>query len=123
MAARFRRTLVHQEVVARYGMRHLLLMAPHLSDENLVLIGLTRRLDDFSDRETQALHPMRDLLATALGHGDIPDEPSRGALTAVTPRKRHGRPGLREIQLRHTDGRKQGFRSSRHLPFPGRLPR
>ncbi|MYV54977.1 helix-turn-helix transcriptional regulator [Streptomyces sp. SID3212] len=82
---RFRRTLVYQEVFARYGMRHLLLMAPHLSDENLVLIGLTRRLHDFSDRETQALHPVRDLIATALDH--------RAQVTAIQARINAGPPG------------------------------
>ncbi|MFB8441546.1 LuxR C-terminal-related transcriptional regulator [Streptomyces niveus] len=66
--SRFRQTLVYQEVFARYGMRHLLVMAPHITDENLVLIGLTRRLHDFSDRETQALHPIRDLIAAALDY-------------------------------------------------------
>ncbi|MFD7314028.1 response regulator transcription factor [Streptomyces sp. NPDC056730] len=66
--SRFRQTLVYQEVFAQYGMRHLLVMAPHITDENLVLIGLTRRLHDFSDREAQALHPIRDLIATALDY-------------------------------------------------------
>lgn len=65
---RFRQTLVYQEVFAQYGMRHLLVMTPRITDEDLVLIGLTRRLHDFSDRETRALHPIRDLIATALDY-------------------------------------------------------
>ncbi|GLY20975.1 helix-turn-helix transcriptional regulator [Micromonospora sp. NBRC 101691] len=65
---RFRQTSIYREVFARYGMRHLLVMAPRITDEDLVLIGLTRRLHDFSDREAHALHPVRDLIATALDY-------------------------------------------------------
>jgi DNA-binding CsgD family transcriptional regulator len=63
---RFRQTAVYREVFAGYGMRHLLLMAPQITDEDMVLIGLTRRLHDFSDSETSALDPVRDLIAAAL---------------------------------------------------------
>jgi DNA-binding CsgD family transcriptional regulator len=65
---RFRQTSIYREVFARYGMRHLLVMTPRITDQDLVLIGLTRRLRDFSDVETEALHPMRDLLAAALDY-------------------------------------------------------
>jgi DNA-binding CsgD family transcriptional regulator len=65
---RFRQTPIYREVFAQLGMRHLLVMAPRLTDQDLVLIGLTRRLHDFSDRETRALHPLRDLIATALNY-------------------------------------------------------
>jgi DNA-binding CsgD family transcriptional regulator len=65
---RFRQTTIYREVFAQYEMRHLLVMAPRITDQDLVLIGLTRRLHDFSDRETHALHPLRDLIATALGY-------------------------------------------------------
>jgi DNA-binding CsgD family transcriptional regulator len=65
-STRFRQTPVYREVFAQYDMRHLLVMAPRITDQDIVLIGLTRRLHDFSDRETRALHPMRDLIATAL---------------------------------------------------------
>ncbi|SCL26624.1 regulatory protein, luxR family [Micromonospora pallida] len=65
---RFRQTSIYREVFAQYGMRHLLVMAPRITDEDLVLIGLTRRLHDFSDRETRALHPVRDVIATALDY-------------------------------------------------------
>jgi DNA-binding CsgD family transcriptional regulator len=64
----FRQTAVYREVFARYGMRHLLVMTPRITDQELVLIGLTRRLHDFSDCETRALHPMRDLIAAALDY-------------------------------------------------------
>jgi hypothetical protein len=50
-------------------MRHLLVMTPRITDQDLVLIGLTRRLGDFSDRETRALHPVREIIATALDYG------------------------------------------------------
>jgi DNA-binding CsgD family transcriptional regulator len=63
---RFRQTPIYREVFAGYGMRHLLVMTPRMTDQDLVLIGLTRRLHDFSDRETRALHPTRDLVAAAL---------------------------------------------------------
>jgi DNA-binding CsgD family transcriptional regulator len=63
---RFRQTAVYREVFAGYGMRHLLLMTPRITDEDMVLIGLTRRLHDFSDTETRALDPVRDLIAAAL---------------------------------------------------------
>jgi DNA-binding CsgD family transcriptional regulator len=63
---RFRQTTVYREVFARYGMRHLLVMTPRIASQDLMLVGLTRRLHDFSDRETRALHPVRDVLATAL---------------------------------------------------------
>ncbi|MFE2042640.1 LuxR C-terminal-related transcriptional regulator [Streptomyces sp. NPDC059477] len=82
---RFRRTRVYQEVFARYEMRHLLVMAPRITAESLVLIGLTRRLHDFSDRETQALHPLRDLIATALDY--------RAQVTAIQARIAAGPPG------------------------------
>jgi DNA-binding CsgD family transcriptional regulator len=49
-------------------MRHLLVMTPRITDQDLVLIGLTRRLHDFSDRETRAFHPIRDLIAKALDY-------------------------------------------------------
>lgn len=65
---RFRQTAIYREVFAGYGMRHLLVMTPRITDEDLVLIGVTRRLHDFSDCEARALHPMRDLIATALDH-------------------------------------------------------
>lgn len=65
---RFRQTTVYREVFAQYEMRHLLVMTPRKTDQVLVLIGLTRRLHDFSDRETRALHPLRDLIATALDY-------------------------------------------------------
>lgn len=65
---RFRETPVYREVFARFEMRHLLVMTPRITQRDLVLIGLTRRLHDFSDRETRALHPLRDLIATALDH-------------------------------------------------------
>jgi DNA-binding CsgD family transcriptional regulator len=81
---RFRRTVVYQEVFAGYGMRHLLVMAPLVTDEDLVLIGLTRRLHDFSDRETQALRPIRDLIATALDY--------RAQVTAIQARISAGPP-------------------------------
>jgi DNA-binding CsgD family transcriptional regulator len=63
---RFRQTPVYREVFADFGMRHLLVMTPRITEQDLVLIGLTRRLHDFSDRETRAFHPLRDLIATAL---------------------------------------------------------
>jgi DNA-binding CsgD family transcriptional regulator len=63
---RFRQTGVYREVFADYGMRHLLVMTPRITNQDLVLIGLTRRLHDFSDREAQALGPIRDIIATAL---------------------------------------------------------
>jgi DNA-binding CsgD family transcriptional regulator len=65
---RFRQTTIYREVFAQYEMRHLLVMTPRKTDQDLVLIGLTRRLHDFSDRETRALHPLRDLIATALDY-------------------------------------------------------
>ena len=65
---RFRQTPVYREVFARFGMRHLLVMTPRLTDQDLVIIGLTRRLHDFSDRETRAFHPLRDLIAAALDY-------------------------------------------------------
>ncbi|AWS43623.1 hypothetical protein DKM19_21880 [Streptosporangium sp. 'caverna'] len=65
---RFRQTPIYREVFAQYGMRHLLMMTPRITDEDMVIIGLTRRLHDFSDRETRALHPIRDLIATALDY-------------------------------------------------------
>jgi DNA-binding CsgD family transcriptional regulator len=63
---RFRQTGVYREVFADYGMRYLLVTTPRITDQDLVLIGLTRRLHDFSDREAQALNPIRDIIATAL---------------------------------------------------------
>ncbi len=63
---RFRQTTVYRDVFALYEMRHLLVMAPRIVSQDLVLIGLTRRLHDFSDRETRALHPIRNILAAAL---------------------------------------------------------
>jgi DNA-binding CsgD family transcriptional regulator len=65
---RFRATPIYREVFARFEMRHLLVMTPRLTEQDLVLIGLTRRLHDFSDRETRAFHPLRDLIATALDY-------------------------------------------------------
>lgn len=65
---RFRETPVYREVFAQFGMRHLLVTTPRLTDQDLVLVGLTRRLHDFSDRETRALHPLRDLVAAALSY-------------------------------------------------------
>jgi DNA-binding CsgD family transcriptional regulator len=65
---RFRETPVYREVFAQYEMRHLLVMTPRITDQDLVLIGLTRRLRDFSDRETRALHPVREIIATALDY-------------------------------------------------------
>jgi DNA-binding CsgD family transcriptional regulator len=65
---RFRRTSVYREVFAQYEMRHLLVMTPRITDRDMVLIGLTRRLYDFSDSETRALHPVRDLIAAALDY-------------------------------------------------------
>jgi hypothetical protein len=46
---RFRRTSVYREVFAQYEMRHLLAMTPRITDREMALIGLTRRLRDFSD--------------------------------------------------------------------------
>jgi DNA-binding CsgD family transcriptional regulator len=66
--SRFRETPVYREVFAELGMRHLLVTTPRLTDQDLVLVGLTRRLHDFSDRETRALHPLRDLVASALDY-------------------------------------------------------
>jgi DNA-binding CsgD family transcriptional regulator len=43
-------------------------MTPSITEQDLVMIGLTRRLHDFSDRETRALYPLRDLLAAALDY-------------------------------------------------------
>jgi DNA-binding CsgD family transcriptional regulator len=63
---RFRQTAIYREVFSHYGMRHLLVMTPRITGQDLVLVGLTRKLHDFSDCETQALHPLRDLIATAL---------------------------------------------------------
>jgi DNA-binding CsgD family transcriptional regulator len=65
---RFRQTPVYREVFAQLEMRHLLVMTPRITEQDLVLIGLTRRLHDFSDRETRAFHPLRDLIATALDY-------------------------------------------------------
>jgi DNA-binding CsgD family transcriptional regulator len=91
---RFEQTPVYREVFAQLGMRHLVVMAPRITDRDLVLIGLTRRLHDFSDRETRALYPLRDLIATALdyqtkvttiqakiGTGGLPVHPDRLSLT------------------------------------------
>jgi hypothetical protein len=50
---RFRQTTVYREVFAQYEMHHLLVMTPRITDQDLLLIGLTRRLHDFSDRETR----------------------------------------------------------------------
>lgn len=92
---RFRETSVYRDVLAGYGMRHLVVMAPRITDHDMVLIGLTRRLRDFSDVETRALHPLRDLIATALDYQRLVSgirtgiraalpaaEPYRGTLTA-----------------------------------------
>jgi DNA-binding CsgD family transcriptional regulator len=65
---RFRQTPIYREVFARFEMRHLLMTTPSMTDQDLVIIGLTRRLHDFSDRETRALYPLRDLIATALDY-------------------------------------------------------
>jgi DNA-binding CsgD family transcriptional regulator len=65
---RFRQTPVYREVFVHLEMRHLLVMTPRLTEKDLVIIGLTRRLHDFSDRETRAFHPLRDLIATALDY-------------------------------------------------------
>jgi DNA-binding CsgD family transcriptional regulator len=90
---RFRQTTVYSEVFARYEMRHLLVMTPRLTGQDLVLIGLTRRLHDFTDRETHALGPLRDIIATALDYqaqvtaiqariaADAPPAPRRPTLT------------------------------------------
>jgi DNA-binding CsgD family transcriptional regulator len=82
----FRRTPVYREVFAQYGMRHLLVMTPRITDQDLVLIGLTRRLHDFSDRETRAFHPMRDLIASALDY--------QAQLTAIRARISGGLPAV-----------------------------
>jgi hypothetical protein len=66
---RFRQTLVYREVCAQFEMHHLLVMTPRTTEQDLVLIGLTRRIHDFTDRETRALHPLRDLIAAALETG------------------------------------------------------
>jgi DNA-binding CsgD family transcriptional regulator len=65
---RFRQTPIYREVFARYGMRHLLVMTPRMTEQDMVLIGMTRRLHDFSDRETRALHPMREVIGAALDY-------------------------------------------------------
>jgi DNA-binding CsgD family transcriptional regulator len=65
---RFRDTPVYREVFVHFEMRHLLVMTPQITARDLVLIGLTRRLHDFTDRETRALHPFRDLIASALDY-------------------------------------------------------
>jgi DNA-binding CsgD family transcriptional regulator len=65
---RFQQTPVYREVFAGLEMRHLLVMTPSITEQDLVMIGLTRRLHDFSDRETSALHPLRDLIAAALDY-------------------------------------------------------
>lgn len=63
---RFQQTPIYREVFARLEMRHLLVMAPSFTERDLVMVGLTRRLYDFSDRETSAFHPLRDMIAVAL---------------------------------------------------------
>jgi len=87
---RFRQTPVYREVFAEYGMRHLLVMTPRITEQDMVLIGLTRRLHDFSDRETRALHPMRDVIGAALDYrariSAIRDKISTGG-PAIPPRR------------------------------------
>jgi DNA-binding CsgD family transcriptional regulator len=87
---RFRETSVYREVFAGYGMRHLLVMTPRITNHDMVLIGLTRRLHDFSDVETRALYPMRDLIATALDYQRLVSAIQadiRTALPTVNPRR------------------------------------
>jgi DNA-binding CsgD family transcriptional regulator len=87
---RFRETTVYREVYAGYGMRHLLVMTPLITDDDMVLIGLTRRLHDFSDAETRALHPVRDLITTALDYQRLVSAIQAGiraALPTADPRR------------------------------------
>lgn len=66
--SRFRQTSAYREMYAGYGMRHMLLMAPRFTKRDMVIVGLTRRLHDFSDSEATALRPLRDLIATAMDY-------------------------------------------------------
>ncbi|MBB4912800.1 helix-turn-helix transcriptional regulator [Actinophytocola algeriensis] len=63
---RFQDTPIYREVFSRLEMRHLVVMTPSFTEQDLVMIGMTRRLYDFSDRETSAFHPLRDMIAVAL---------------------------------------------------------
>ena len=83
--SRFRETSLYREVLAGYEMRHLLLMTPRVASDDLVLIGLTRRLHDFTDAETAALRPVRDLIASALDYRRLVGAVEAGIHAAAPP--------------------------------------
>ncbi|MEV7627823.1 helix-turn-helix transcriptional regulator [Actinoplanes sp. NPDC089786] len=69
--SRFRRTSVYREIYAGFEMRYLVAMAPRITDHDMVIVGLTRRLHDFSDVEARALHPLRHLLSAAFDYQQL----------------------------------------------------